>query len=222
MERIIISLGGSLIVPEKVDIEFLKQFRKVILKRPEKFMVICGGGKICREYQAASQKITETKKVDLDWIGIKSTRLNAELVRAIFANEAYQEVITNPTKKFATKKKIIVGAGYMPGCSTDTDAVLLAKNVGADTIINLSNVEYVYDKDPKKFADAKPLSRMTWKQFTKIFGRKWVPGLNAPFDPIAATEASRLKLKVVIMKGSELKNLENYLEGKGCKGTVIL
>jgi uridylate kinase len=95
-----------------------------------------------------------------------ATRLNAELVRAIFSEHAYERVAVNPTKKVDTDKRIIVGCGWQPGCSSDMDAVLFAKNVKADTLVNLSNIEYVYDKDPNKFKDARKLEII----FRRLFG----------------------------------------------------
>jgi len=220
----IISLGGSIIVPDEIDVNFLKGFRKIILdyiKKDNKVVIICGGGKICRRYIESAAKITKIKDIDNDWIGIMATRLNAELVRAIFSGDAYEKVVINPTKKIKTDKKIIVGAGWLPGCSTDKDTVLFAKNISADTVINFSDVDYVYDKDPNKYSDAKPLEKISWKDFRKIIGDEWKAGLNLPFDPVASKEAEKLKLKVVIMKGTDLDNFKSFLDNKKFKGTII-
>ena len=90
---------------------------------------------------------------ELDWLGISATRFNAYLVKTIFKNLTYREIIADPTKKIRMKnEKVIVAAGWKPGCSTDYDAVLLAKNLGVKTLINLTNIDYVYDKDPKKIS----------------------------------------------------------------------
>ena len=88
-------------------------------------------------------------------------------------------------------------------------------------MINLSNIDYVYDKNPKKFKGAKPLKNISWKDFRKIVGNKWDPGLNLPFDPVASKLAEKLKLKVVVMNGKPLSNLKNLLSGRSFKGTVI-
>lgn len=226
MKTIIISLGGSLIVPEQIDIDFLKRFREVVLKfaKNNKIAIICGGGRTCRIYQDAAKKVTEISDGDLDWIGIKATRINAELIRSIFGKDASNEVINDPEDKNINnipKHKIIIGAGYLPGHSSDMDAVLLAKNIGADEIINMTNIDYVYDKDPKQYKDATPLKNITWKDFIKIIGDKWIPGKNTPFDPVAAKEARKLHINVIILNGNDLINLKNCLDGKGFRGTMI-
>jgi uridylate kinase len=220
----IISVGGSLIAPQEgIACDFLKKFRQLILNQVKKgsvFYLIAGGGSIAREYITAADKILEINDHDRDWLGIHATRLNAHLLRTIFRDEAHAEIITNPTIKLSTQNKIIIGSGWKPGWSTDYVATLIAKKYKVKTVINLSNIEYAYDKDPKKFSDAQKLENVDWKKFRKIVGNKWTPGLNMPFDPIASQKAQQLNLKVIIA-GKNLNNLQNILEGKGFKGTII-
>ena len=223
-KTLVISLGGSINVPDKIDVDFLKKFRKLILdyvKEGNKVVIITGGGKVCRRYIESAGKIADVKAIDNDWVGIMATRLNAELVRAIFSENAYEKVAVNPTKKVDSDKRIIIGCGWQPGCSSDMDAVLFAKNVKADTLVNLSNIEFVYDKDPNKFKNAKKLEKVSWKEFRKIVGDEWKAGMNLPFDPVASKEAEKIGLKVVIMKGTDLENFKSFLENKVFKGTVI-
>jgi len=221
-EIIIISLGGSLVAPKEIDVGFLKSFRYSIKKyfNTRRFFIIVGGGKITRMYQSAISEFG-AKAVDKDWMGINITRLNAEVVKQLFSNHAYNKIIIDPSKKVKINKDIIVGAGWKPGWSTDYDAALIAKNHNIKTIINLSNIDYVYDKNPNEFPDAKPLKEISWKDFGKIVGNKWAPGTSAPFDPIATKLATKLKLKVVMMNGKNLENLENFLNNKPFIGTVI-
>jgi uridylate kinase len=220
---VIISLGGSLIVPDSIDIAFLKKFRQLVLKEIKKgkrFIIICGGGKISRNYQNAAKEITDITRDDIDWLGIHATRLNAHLLRTIFRDVALEKIIKNPESDFEMKS-VVIAAGWKPGFSTDYDAVMLAKKTKAKLVINLTDLYYVHDKDPKKFPDAKPFKSLTWEDFRHIVGNKWDPGLNLPFDPIASKLAEELGLKVIITKGNDLENLENILEGRKFKGSVI-
>jgi len=223
METIVISLGGSLIVPSEVDVDFLKKFKQMILKsiKSKRFIIICGGGKTCRKYQDAAGKVTELTHEDLDWLGIHATRLNAHLMRTIFREYAYPRIIKNPDEKIDLNKPLLIAAGYEPGCSTDYDAICLAKNFGVKTLINLTDMDYVYDKDPDKYKNAKPFKKMKWSEYRKISGSVWNPGLSLPFDPVAAKEAQKNNLKVAIMNGRNIANLENFLNGKKFEGTVI-
>lgn len=221
---IVVSLGGSLIAPGEVDSKFLKKFKELILKflrKNYRFIIITGGGATARKYQSAIQKVGVLNSEDRDWIGIHTTRLNGHLLRTIFRKYAHPRINKNPYNKFDFREKILIGAGWKPGFSTDLDAVILAKEYGAKTLINLSNIDYVYTADPRKFRNAKKIKEIAWSDFRKIVGDKWDPGLNAPFDPVASKMAEELEMEVVIMNGKKLKNFENYIRDKKFQGTVI-
>ncbi len=223
-DTIIISLGGSLIVPDAIDEGFLREFRDLILaqtKLGKKFVITTGGGKVCRRYQEAAAEISGASDVDKDWIGIASLKLNAELVRVVFGEHAYENVVFNLSEKPETEKPIIIGAAYEPGHSTDWDMVLAAKTFGAKKAVNLSNVDYVYDSDPRNNPDAKKFESISWSEYRKLIPEDWNPGLSTPFDPIAAKEAESSGIEVSIMNGKPLDNFAEYLRGGKFKGTVI-
>ncbi len=221
----ILSLGGSLIAPPSgIDWRFLKKFRALLLsqiKKDKRFFIITGGGTTCRIYNQAAKKVTNPSAEDLDWMGIQATHLNAYLIKSIFRTLAYPEIIKDPTVRVKTKKLIIVGGGWRPGWSTDFDTTTIAKEYGIKTLINLSNIDYAYDKDPRKFRDAKKITKISWPEFRKLVGDKWSPGLSTPFDPIASRQAEILKLKVIILNGKKIKNLRKCLNNEKFKGTVI-
>ena len=222
-EYAIISLGGSLVVPEEIDVPFLKKFRSLIIShlKSRKFIIIVGGGRTCRKYQKAAKEITKPTQEDLDWLGIHSTRLNAQLMHTTFREVAHPLVLRNYYETIKTTKSVIIATGWKPGHSTDYDSVMWAKNLKSRTIINLSDIDYVYDRDPDLDKSAKPFERLSWDDFRRIIGNEWSPGINAPFDPVASREAQKLGLKVVIMNGKNLSNLKDFLEGKKFKGTII-
>lgn len=221
----IISLGGSLVCPKKPDFKFLKNFSKVILKwikKGKRFILFIGGGKICREYQKTAKILGIKDSKTLDTIGISATFLNANLVRAIFGKIAYPSVLSCPLEKIKTEKKILVFGGFKPGWSTDFDAVLMAKNLKEKTVVNLSNIDFVYDKDPTKFKGAKPLKKISFSQLQKIVGKKWIAGGNFPLDPLATKLAKKEKIKVIVMNGKRTENFDNFLKGKKFLGTEII
>jgi uridylate kinase len=222
-ETIVISVGGSLIVPNEIDTGFLKNFKRVIenhIKKGQKFVIITGGGKTARRYQTAANAVSKLENEDLDWIGIHSTRLNGHLLRSIFRKYANPRLAKDPTRSYASFP-VIVSAGWKPGWSTDYVAVRFAKKLGARRMVNLSDIDTVYDKDPKKFKNAKPIIETTWKKFRNIIPKKWGPGIHTPFDPIAAKEAEKLKLEVAMINGNHLHRFEAYLDSKPFKGTII-
>jgi len=223
MKTIIMSLGGSVIVPNRIDVNFLINFKKIIyryIKKNYRFVIYCGGGRTARNYQKAASKVIKLNNKDLDWLGIHATRLNAHFIKTLFNSITENIIVKNPTQKIKFTKRILIAAGWKPGWSTDYDAVLLAKNLKVKTIINMSNINYVYDKDPKKFKGAKKIKNISWREFRKITGNKWKAGLNMPFDPVAAKEAEKLGLKVIII-GKNLRNFENLLNDGKFEGTII-
>ena len=211
-------------MPEEIDVDFLKSFKTLILAQValgKKFIIITGGGKTCRNYNSAVEKVNEISKEDLDWLGIAATRLNSELVRISFGDLAFAKIVLDPDVVPATDKPIILGGGWKPGNSSDLAAVHSALSVEAKKLINMSNIDYVYDKDPKKYPEAVKIEQISWADFRKLLPEEWDPGLNAPFDPIAAEKAEAAGMEVDILNGKNISNLEKCLNGEIFVGTKI-
>lgn len=224
-EYVVVSVGGSLIVPDAIDANFLSSFRTFILdatRRGISFFIIVGGGKTARRYQETAREIRgDLSREDLDWLGIHATRMNAHLLRALFADDAQARIVKNPTRGVRGKDSIIIGAGWKPGWSTDYCAVMAAKELGAKKVVNLSDITHVYSADPKKDPTATPLEKISWKEFRNIIPKEWDPGLSSPFDPIAAKEADALGIEVAIISGKNLEEFDKYLKGAPFTGTLI-
>ena len=227
----VLSVGGSIIAPDKVNSVFLSDFlakiKTYLNANPEdKLIFVCGGGAPARVYQQAYREVvSDAAQQDAgaqDWIGIKATHINAELVKAIFGNLCEDNVVTNPTaEEVLFSGKILVAGGWKPGYSTDTDAVYLAKRFGAKLVINLSNIAKVFTDDPRKNPDAKPIDSISWADFRAMVGDEWVPGKNAPFDPIASRLAQEAGIKVICADGRNTENTLAILNGEAFEGTVI-
>ena len=232
---IVISLGGSLIVPHLSDegginVPFLKSLREFLrreIKKEKRFVIVAGGGRTARMYQKTASETGESTSDDLDWIGIYATRLNAYLLYTIFKKEAYRAIIDREPsirevqRLQQQRKNVLVASGWQPGQSTDHVAMRLAYRFGAKEIINASNIPFVYDKDPKIWRDAKPIREISWREYRKLIPVKWTPGLSCPVDPIAAHFAEKQKLTVKTIQGTDLQNFKRAIEGKDFQGTLI-
>lgn len=212
----VLSLGGSLINPGEIDVSFLKKFRKLILQSKDKFIIVCGGGALAREYMSASKEVCPYVP-DVDWFGIEATWMNANLVWRLF-HMMPREVFKEPVK--CSFQKVLIASGWKPGFTSDGDAVLWAVRNNVDTVFNLTNTDYVYDKDPNKYKSAKPIKQISWKDYLKHVG-KYKPGMHVPFDPVASKLAMRHDIKVIIINGRKLNNLARAFAGKPFIGTVI-
>jgi len=228
-EKIVFSVGGSLIVPNGgIDTGFLIKFNKFIRarlaeKKNRQFFLIVGGGSTTRHYQKAAGKVIGGKLAhdDLDWLGIHATRLNAHLIRTIFRDIAHPYILKHYEVIRKVEEPVVVGSGWKPGWSTDYCAIMACQDYGVKTVVNLSNVNQIYDKDPSESKDAKPIDKISWKELKKIIGGKWTPGMHAPFDPVAAKKAQDLKVKVIVINGNNFENLEKCFACKKFTGTVI-
>ncbi len=214
--KFVISLGGSIINPGTIDIEFLKKFKTLVEQSNHTFVIVCGGGVVARNYQNAAREF-DVLGLRLDEIGIKATEINAELVASIVGvrrARVLEEIVSS-------KEKIIVTNGLFPGVTTDFDAVVIAGLIGADTVINVSNVDGIYDKDPSKNEDAKLLKRMTYDELIKLATEFSLgAGAHFVFDLAAAKLAQRSGIKIISLKGIE--NLKSAIEGKEFVGTTVV
>ena len=224
LETIVMSVGGSLIVPDQIDTKFLGDLQRFIAAEANKrFIIIAGGGRTARRYQDAADSLQALNKEDLDWIGIHATRLNGHLLRTILKDIAHPIMVTNPDEVADAPKdtRVVIASGYRPGASTDLRAIQIAERVGAAKVVNLSNIDNVYTADPKDDPTATPIEDITWSEFRKLIPSEWDPGLSSPFDPVAAREAEAKNIEVACINGSKLEELKKYLDGQAFIGTRI-
>ncbi|MFP4113465.1 MAG: UMP kinase [Spirochaetota bacterium] len=223
----VISVGGSIVVPDGVDVRFVSEFVATLRRRIEHdaaadFALVIGGGSTARSYQEAARRLAPSAPAALlDDVGIAATRVNAQVVRAAFGDLCTDPIFTDPTGVRTISGRVLVGGGWKPGFSTDNVSVRLAETLGAKKLINLSNIRQIYTADPKVDPEAEPLESITWDQLRAIVGDEWVPGKNTPFDPVATRRAAELGMTVVAADGRDLANLEALLDGRPFVGTTI-
>ncbi|MBU0760981.1 MAG: UMP kinase [Nanoarchaeota archaeon] len=224
---IVISLGGSLIVPEKMNAPFLVQFTKTLKKHYKnyKFVIVCGGGVIARKYIAALREENPRKsQKELNQAGIRATRMNARFMIQFFGKEANDSLPVNMKEvKDNLKKNNVVICGalrYTPNSTSDSTAAKLAHFLKTD-FINMTNVAGLYNKDPTKHKNARFIPSISWKEFEKrALKIKFKPGQNFVLDQQAAKVIKKHKIPTYLL-GPELQNIQKVLEGKKFKGTLI-
>ncbi len=225
-KQAVISLGGSLLVPDEVNTQYLSEFRSFIydqLQNGWRFFIVTGGGAPARRYIDAATAVlgSNITKDDQDWLGIHATRFNAHLVRTLFRDVAQPSIITDPEEDELSDAKIIVVSGWKPGWSTDFVSTKIAQRIQAPYVINLSNIKQVYSADPKKDPNAKAIEKMSWSDFRTMVGDEWTPGMNTPFDPIAARLAESENQTVLVMDGTNLDNLRQLMSEGTFSGTIL-
>lgn len=221
---VVISLGGSLLYPNVQDVSYINAFVALIKSKCSSgnFAIITGGGVLARKMQEElKEKNPSATPDELDWVGIAATRANAEVVRDAFGDTAEPAIFMDPHTPSLSGKSVLLGGGFEPGHSSDGSSVVLAQTLGAKKLINLSNIDYVYTADPRTNPDAVKIEKTNWTDFRKLLPPEWSPGINAPFDPVAAKMAQEINLEVAVMNGKNLENLSNYLDGREFVGTII-
>lgn len=224
-EVIVLSLGGSLIIPDEIDIIFLKKFKKIILKniKKYKFVIVCGGGSIARKYINALKKEGTEEKLQC-FSGISATRMNARFMNYFFdKNPNYGIPHTIRTLKKQLKKTDFIFCGaleYKPNQTSDSTAASIAKIFKGD-FINLTNIKGLYNKNPKENKDAKFIKEISWKEFYKMANKqKYKPGQHFVLDQTASKIIKKYKIKTYIL-GKDLKQFEKLLKKENFEGTTI-
>ena len=168
----VLSVGGSIVAPDKPDTEFLHKFSVTVRKwlaedGSRKLIMVIGGGGPARAYQNAYKDVCKESGAgvsndEADWIGIAATRLNAQFVKAVFSDLCPNPVVYDPTAAELFTGQVLIAAGWKPGFSTDNDAVLLAEKFSGRLVVNLSNIAKVYTAHPPTNPGAAPLDSPSW------------------------------------------------------------
>ena len=214
---LVFSVGGSIINQNKINLEFLREFKDFcfdIINNKEKIAIITGGGSVAREYQKAAREFNIDNNI-LDKLGIKATKINAELLLSILGDLAYNTVLETPNDDIDENKQILIFSGWKPGWSTDYVSVCVSERFNAKRIFNLTNISKVYNKEKQN------VDKLTWNEYLEIIENDWKPGMNTPFDPVASKKARDLGISVFVLKGTDLYNLKQAIKGQKFNGTII-
>jgi len=224
---IVISLGGSLIIPHKININLLKDFKKTLIKNSKnsKFIIVCGGGQTARDYiKGLDNEKIKRKEILQSYLGIASTRLNARFMTYFFGEEANEGIPMDMKQiKGLLKKNKFIFCGalrYAPNQTSDSTAAKLAKYFKTE-FINLTNVKGLFDKNPKKFRSVKFIPEISHKDFLNMTKKvEFKPGQHFALDQTAAKVIKKYNITTYIL-GQDFKNLDKVLNNKHFIGTMI-
>ncbi len=232
MEYVIISLGGSVVNPGKLDNNLIKNFGNILInlnkKHKIRFGVVVGGGKLFRNLLPEIKKYTKNK-TSLDWVGIYCTRVNAQCVASYFVEKTNKthETIGQDYKesaKLLDKYSFVFQGGDIPGYTSDMDTIELAIAKNKAKVINISNVDGVYDKDPNKYKSAKKIPKMTHKELSALIlktSKTYKAGQNLVFDQKATKLAQKHNIELHFISAKNLQDIEKIIQCKAHKGTMV-
>ncbi len=225
--HVVLSVGGSSVNPKgEPDLGFLTLLAKMIKKSKNKFGILTGGGSIARVYAKAARALGASE-YEADSIAITSTKQNAQLVIVALRNagiDVYPKLVNDFEEARGLLNKVVVMGGTIPGITTDTDAVLLGEAIGATRLVNISNVDAIYDSDPRVNKSAKRYSKMSYEQLISLAtsSDKRKAGTHFVFDLLACKLIARSKMEAHFVSGKKEKEIENAIEGKKHNGTVVI
>lgn len=223
--KVVISVGGSILVPDEIDVDYMHELAELTNKLSDRHQIsiVTGGGKTARKYIEPARRFGASE-IFCDLIGITATRLNARLLAAVIGEKANLE----PPKDFIAALKamnfgkIVVMGGTHPGHSTDAVSALLAEYINADLLINATDVDGIYDKDPQKYKNAKMYEKLSVEQLVDMVKSYSLgAGKYELIDILAAKIIQRSKIRTIFLNGRNLKNMRTTIEGKKFIGTVI-
>lgn len=229
-DALVISLGGSMLFKRGkagVDGEYAKNFCSLLEKlssQNKKIIVIVGGGTRAKKYAEKARAATQSEFF-ADREAIKATRKNAKLLQKMLGENAFKKIIKSPDGAALALEsgKIGFGGGFLEGLTTDACAVLCAERIGASAVFNVSNVQGVFDSDPKTNSEAKKFGEMTHAQLLELaaIGDDRKARANFVFDLVACKLAARSNITIRFVNGRHLAEVEKALAGEGHDGTVV-
>ena len=225
MEKVVVSLGGSVLVPDEEDARFLRGLVALLgdVSRQVRVFAVTGGGRVARYYIETGRALGVPER-RLDGLGIGITRMNARLLGAALRGRANREPAASYAEaaRLARRHAIVLMAGTRPGHTTDRVSASLARFVGAERIVNATSVDGVYTADPRKHPEARRLDRITFEDLVRLTGvGHKAAGPNMVFDPVAARILARDRIPLSVVRGRDLAALEAAILGRRFEGTLV-
>ena len=218
-KRILIKLSGESLMGDValIDKEKTKEIAKLIKRVRDMGIevgIVIGGGNFFR-----GRSNQDMYQLYVDTMGMLGTTINALGLADAFRNEDVPCIISTPfdlnglipkysneevVEKISSNVVIFGGGTGHIGCSTDTCASNKASLIKADTIIKLTNVNGVYDKDPNKYPDAVMYDYLTHKE---VLANPEIKVMDIP----AIAECKENNIDINVINFSDKENLIKVL-----------
>jgi uridylate kinase len=209
--RVVVRIGGS-VVASPVNTELLGKYADLIKKvklQGHEVAVVLGGGQLAREFIKTARELGLDMIVQ-DEVAISVSRLYAQLfLKKLGALGAAKVAVTlDEAAQFLCEGKIVVMGGLKPGITTDAVAALVAERMDADLLVKGTDQDGVYDKDPRKHADAVLQEHLSLDDLSRALEHnQHQAGMHQIIDPEAIKVLKRKRLKLVVVNGYNPQNI---------------
>lgn len=225
METVVISIGGSVLIPGEDDGPYISRLAATLLDLSGrlKLYVVVGGGRHARYYINVGRDLGASEEV-LDELGILITRVNARLLVMALGNRCSREVpeTVEGAVQLGNGSELVVMGGTTPGHTTDAVSLELALAVGASRFVNASAVDGIYTADPRKDPLARRIESMSFEELDEITGGEYEgAGKNIVLDPVATRLIVDNRLPTYVVDGRDMEALRGAIMGADFHGTSI-
>jgi uridylate kinase len=222
--RVAVKIGGF-VFSSGLRAETITPYAKVLARlhgEGHRLLVVAGGGEEARKYIRVARELGASEYT-CDILGISASRMNSLLLIAALKDLVYPvppETIDEAQQAFQLNK-IIVMAGIQPGQSTNAVAALCAEALGADILVNATNVDGVYTADPLKDPEAKRFEEIdTGSLLSLVIKDAMGAGSYELFDPVAIKIVERSRIPTRIVDGRIPENIVKAVRGDPV-GTLV-
>ena len=226
IDRILIKLSGeSLMGIEKYGISIdtvniIAKYIKNLLNKKTELCIVIGGGNIFRGLAASSMGM---ERANADYMGMLATVLNGlalqnalekisvqtRVMSAFPIQSICETYIRRRAIRHMEKNRVVIctaGTGN-PYFSTDTSAALRAAELDCDVIYKATQVDGIYNKDPKKYKNAKRYDKITYQKYLT----ENLQVMDSSAITIARDNKISIKLFSILEKNCFLKMYNNKI-----------
>jgi uridylate kinase len=222
--RIVLRIGGS-VVASPVNTELMSEYAEMVQTikgQGHEVAVVVGGGALAREFIAIAKKLGLDEPAQDD-VAISVSRLFAQLFLKKLGEMGCGKVALtlDDAAECLSKGKIVVMGGLKPGITTDAVAALVAERIKADLLVKGTDQDGVYNKDPRKHADAVKLDHLSFDDLANVFSEsKHKAGIHQIIDPEAVKIMKHGCMKLIVVNGFKPANILSAVNGESV-GTVV-
>jgi len=222
--RLVVRVGGS-VVASPFNAELMNEYVDLLLglKRGGHVVAaVVGGGLLSRELIRTARAMGLGESAQ-DEVAISVSRLLAQLFVLKLGKwgAGVVPVSVDDAARLVGEGRVVVMGGLKPGMTTDAVAALLADRIGADLLVKATDQEGVYDRDPRRFPDARKLDSIGFDDLGKLFeADRHRAGVHQVLDPEAVRLLQKRRIKTVVVDGSKPENVVLAVKGRRV-GTVI-
>lgn len=222
--KVVIKITGKVFEPGNENLlGAIGDITKKLVNLGHRIAIVTGGGATARKYIDMARKLG-VSEAWCDVLGLEASRLNARLIISILGDLAYNDVprsVDEFLRAWSTGKVVVLG-GLQPGQSTTTVASIIAELICADLLILATDVDGIYDKDPKKFSNARKYNKITIAELRNVLLSGTRAGTYELLDSLSMSVIERSRIRTHVVSIFNPENIIRIVMGAKGIGTEIV